>query len=118
MTGQIIEDFIGGRRNRYGQSAEKDDPGRQRMGIGSVVPGLPVIMARRRNTGVPFVTIAIAIMPTAMVALLVIVAVRLVMLLPLGMVPLIAVMIVAVPSVGHGCSAEKRQCHRYNDNRF
>ena len=33
------------------------------------------------------------------------------------MIPLM-VMIVAVPSVGHGRTAEKRQCHCHNDNRF
>ena len=88
---QIMEDYIGRRRNRYGQTTEKDDSGRQRMRIGSVVTGLPIVMARCN-----------AVMPIVMVVV----------------VMIAVMMIVAAPSVGHGCSAEKRQCRCYYDNRF
>jgi hypothetical protein len=90
-----MEDFIGRRRNWYGQSTEKDDPGRQRMRIGSVVTGLSIVMARC-DAGMPILMVVV-VMVVVMIAVMV---------------------IVAAPSVGHGGSAEKRQCRCHNDNRF
>lgn len=55
VTGQIIEDLMGRRRHRYGQTADIDDPWCQWMGFGGFIPVFPIRGPPGNHVAMPFV---------------------------------------------------------------
>jgi hypothetical protein len=103
VTGKVIKYLMGRRRNRDGQSAYNDDPGRQGVQAGRVVLGLPIVGTPGRDVD----RSPVVMMPM-----------RLVMVPRLIMVPFLGLIASGSPPVGHGRSAEKSQSHCQNDCRF